>query len=137
MQTCPKCGHGFDEPDNGLLSPKIARAAIDKMGGAAAIGAELAGEIQAAEEGSHRKMILMSQLRGWVQDGDKAHATSKQLNRGISEDQMKPVLLEYSMQLLETDEEFQRKVLSVAMKRGLLQRLSEAVIETEGTLVRG
>ncbi len=135
MQTCPKCGNKFAEPDNGLLAPGIARRAVQSMGGADAIGESLAANIKLAEEGSHRKMQLLSQLRGWVQDSDKSQASSKQLTRGIGEDQMKPILLEYSMQLLETDEEFQQKVLQVAAKRGLLKRITENVLETEGTLI--
>lgn len=137
MQNCPKCGHTFDEPDDGLLSPKIARAAIAKLGGSEKVGEMVAENLLSAEPGSHRAMAFGSQLRGWVEMGDKAHARTQQLARGIPEDQMKPVLLEYSMQLLETDAEFQQKVLSVAMKRGLLQKLAENVVETECVKIDG
>jgi hypothetical protein len=130
MQTCPKCGHKFEEPDNGLLAPKIARAAIQAMGGTEAIGKTLAHQIEQAEDGSHRKMQLMAQLRGWTQDGDKVQVHAQRVS-GIPEDQMKPILLEYAMQLLETDEEFQRKVLTVAGKRGLLAKITDGVLETE------
>lgn len=136
MQTCPKCGHQFEEPDNGLLAPKIARAAIKALGGAEKVGEMAAENLKNAEPGSHRAMIFGSQLRGWVSDADKVNAHTQQ-NRGIPEEQMKPVLLEYCMQLMETDETFQQKVLRVATKRGLLQPLIENVMPAEYARIDG
>lgn len=122
--VCPHCGNEIVDDDQLSYGERALTAIFGEIGNAEGFGRSLAAQWQEAD--GHRKYLFGIQIQKFIDIVD-AHKQKDRHHKDVTAAQQLGALMEWSLQLMQTNDNYRAKMLAVIKDRELLPDLTDVI----------